>query len=104
MLHVCQRMIAALLSFFGVGTFVLQTDFPASYNLLRLPKSSLPYPISYITRTLPDGTRVTSFFVEAAQIFGSGDAPNEWELLAIVFEHLIRLESVLLRFTIHFVE
>ena len=97
------RTIAELLAFFGPGTIVIQTDFPAAYKNCRLPLSSLFAHVSKTT-TLRGGSWVVEYWVDAAQIFGSGHAPVLWELFVIVFEHLARSSHALLSLTIHYVD
>jgi hypothetical protein len=97
------RSIAELLAFFGPGTVVIQTDFPAAYKICRLPKGSLFAHVSK-TVTIRDGKEVVEYWVDAAQIFGSGHAPIAWELFVIIFEHLLRSHHPCLSLTIHFVD
>jgi hypothetical protein len=61
---------------------------------------SLPYPRN--DRFSPEW--IIQFWVDACEIFGSGDAPNEWEIFLLPFMHLIRLESPLLRLLYSFVD
>ena len=97
------RSIAELLAFFGPGTVVIQTDFPAAYKNCRLPADSLFAHVSK-TVTLKNGLWVTEYWVDAAQIFGSGHAPMLWELFVVVFEHLVRHSNALLRLVVHYVD
>ena len=99
----CGRTVAELLSFFGPGTVVIQTDFPSAYKKCRLPGSSLFAHVSR-TETVRNGVTVVEYWVDCAQIFGSKHAPMLWELFVIAFEHLLRHFDVCLYLTIHYVD
>ena len=98
--HSSVRTVAELLSFFGAGTVLLQTDFPAAYKNCRLSTSSLFAHVSY-TETSEHGKE---YWVDAAEIFGSGDAPGEFDLFVVPFEHLLRRHDPLLSLIIHYVD
>ena len=95
-----QRTIAELLAWFGPGTRVLQTDFPSAYKLNRLPLDSL---FAHCSSTVTPEFGV-EFWVDGAGIFGSGQAPESFELFVIPFEHIVRHSSPSLVFTFHFVD
>lgn len=98
--HVSVRTIAECLAFFGAGTVLLQTDFPAAYKNCRLSASSLFAHVSY-TETAEHGKE---YWVDAAEIFGSGDAPGEFDLFVVPFEHLLRRHDPLLSLIVHYVD
>ena len=94
------RTLAELITWFGTGTRVIQTDFPGAYKLNRQSTEALAFHVS-ATFTKAFGLE---FWTDAAGIFGSAKAPDNWETFVIPFEHIVRHSSPLLKLTFHYVD